>query len=193
VPEWYDVALFPDKEEDVVKTAVILGFTAFALMAGCKSQNSADTIHLKPKWQGAPYHIAFDTAPAKASAAGITIPDVKYTANPDMLENRAVLLVRFDAPDAAKDQTMMNQMVMGPVDIHGTEGALPPNYMNAADQGLATLLTANHVNGKVKVSVMLARSSINSTPGESEIEENRLSDWLATDLVFKNPHHGRKL
>lgn len=176
-----------------MKSAVILGFGALALLAGCKSQNSADTIHLKPKWQGTPYHIAFDTAPVKASAAGISIPDVKYTANPDMLENRAVLLVRFDAPDAAKDQSVMNQMVMGAVDIHGTEGALPADYMNAVDQGLATLLAANHVNGKVKVSVMLARSSINSTPGESEIQENQLSDWLSTDLVFKNPHGGRKL
>lgn len=177
-----------------MRRGILLGIGALALLAGCKSQKeSAYTVHLKPKWQGEPYHIAFGSAPAKASAAGITIPAVKYTANPDMLENRAVLLVRFEAPEAAKDQTLMNQMVMGAVDIHGTEGTLPADYMDAVDQGLATLLAANHVNGKVKVSVMLARSSINSTPGESEIQENQLSDWLSTDLVFKNPHGGRKL
>lgn len=177
-----------------MRKAIILGIGALALLAGCKSQkDSAYTVHLKPKWQGEPYHIAFDTAPAKASTAGITLPDLKYTANPDMLENRAVLLVRFEAPQAANDQTLMNQMVMGPVDIHGTEGTLPADYMDAADQGLARLLAANHVSGKVKVSVMLARSSINSQPGDAEIEENRLSDWLSTDLVFKGAHAGRKL
>lgn len=170
----------------------MLGIGALALLAGCKSQKDY-TIHLKPKWQGEPYHIAFDTAPAKTSAAGITLPAVKYTANPDMLEHRAVLLVRFDAPESAKDQTVMNQMVMGPVDINGTEGSLPADYMEAADQGLARLLAANHINGKVKVSVMLARSSMNSQPGEAEIEENRLSDWLSTDLVFKGAHTSRKL
>jgi hypothetical protein len=177
-----------------VRRAIILGIGVIALLAGCKSQkDSAYAIHVKPKWQGEPYHIAFDTAPVKASAAGITLPAVKYTANPDMLENRAVLLVRFDAPEAAKDQTVMNQMVMGPVDIHGTEGVLPADYMDAADQGLARLLSVYHVNGKVKVSVMLARSSINSQPGEDEIQENQLSDWLSTDLVFKSPHGSHKL
>ena len=173
-----------------MKKAVILAFGALLFLVGCKSQANSDTIHLQSQWQGQPYHIAFDTKATKPSPAGITIPDIKYTANPQALENRACLIVRFDPSVVKKSESVMNQIVMGPVDMHGTAGALPADYMEVTDQSLAKLLNVYKVKGKVKVSVMLAMSSISSQPGNDEIAENQLSDWMSTDLVY-TPHKGR--
>lgn len=168
-----------------MKKAILLAIGALVFLVGCNNQNSKYTVKLQPKWQGAPYHIAFGTPPAKPNAAGITIPDVKYTANPNMLENRACLVVRFDPPAGVGDgQTVMNQVIMGPVDIKGAAGMLDPDYMGAADQALARLLSVYKIEGKVKVSVLLARPLL-SNAGASQIQENSLSDWLATDLVYK--------
>ena len=168
---------------------LVLG--GFVILAGCKSQSDAGALHLQPQWQGAPYHIAFAGKPAKPDASGITIPDIQYTANPDQLENRACLVVKFDSSGIANNSTVMNQMVMGPVDIHGAQGTLPADYMQETDQGLAKLLEAYNVKGKVKVSVLLARSSIPSQAGPDEIAENQLSDWLSLDVDFKSPHARR--
>ena len=193
VPEWYSGALLDRNKEGILrKGIIIIAIGGLALLAGCKSSGkSAYTIQVKPKWQGAPYHISFDTKATKANPSGITIPDVKYTANPDALENRACLIVRFDPSAATKGGTVMNQVVMGPVSISGTQGSLPADYMDAADKGLSQLLEAYGVKGKVKVSVMLAMSSISSQPGDDEIAQNRLSDWLSTELDYKNPHPAR--
>jgi len=175
-----------------LRKGIILAIGALAFLVGCKSQgNSADAIHLQPKWKGQPYHISFDTKSTKPSTAGITIPDIQFKANPQALENRACLIVRFEAPKTTQNQSMMNQIVMGPTDIHGAEGTLPAEYMNVADTSLAHLLDSYHIKGKVKVSVLLARSSINSQPGNDEIAENQLSDWLSTELDYKGPRRAR--
>lgn len=174
-----------------MKKGILLAIGALAFLVGCNSQNSKYTMKLQPKWQGTPYHIAFDASPVKASTAGIAIPDVKYTANPAMLENRACLVVRFDPPAGVGDgQTVMNQVIMGPVDIKGAAGTLDPDYMKAADQALAQLLSVYKIKGKVKVSVLLARPLL-SNAGQSQIQENSLSDWVATDLVFNGTHATR--
>ncbi|MGH9590759.1 MAG: hypothetical protein ACRD25_10200 [Terracidiphilus sp.] len=175
-----------------MKKGILLAIGALAFLVGCNNQQSSNyTMKLQPKWQGTPYHIAFDAPPAKPNAAGITIPDVKYTANPDMLENRACLVVRFDPPAGVGDgQTVMNQVIMGPVDIKGAAGMLDPDYMGAADQALAQLLSVYKIKGKVKVSVLLARPLL-SNAGESAIQENSLSDWVATDLDYKAVHPKR--
>jgi hypothetical protein len=44
----------------------------------------------------------------------------------------------------------------------------------------------------VNVSVLLARSSLNPSADDGEIDAKRLSDWLSTGTVFKNPHPGCK-
>lgn len=169
-----------------MKKGILVAIGALAFLAGCNNQQQA--IKLQPKWQGAPYHIAFDTATGKPNAAGITIPDVKFTANPQMLENRACLVVRFDPPaGVGSNQTVMNQVIMGPVDIKGAAGMLDPDYMGAADKALAQLLSVYKIKGNVKVSVLLARPLL-SNAGESQIQENSLSDWVATDLVYKSGH-----
>ena len=169
---------------------MILAIAGLALLAGCGDQgDKAAKVTLKPKWQGARYHIAFDTKPAKPNPAGVTIPAITYTANPEELETRASLVVRFDSSAVTKHEgPMMNQMIMAPVDIHGAEGTLPPDYMDIANRDLAKFLGAYCMKGKVKLSVALARSSLSNRAKDSEIDAKRLSDWLPIEVVFKNPH-----
>jgi hypothetical protein len=172
-----------------LRKGIILAIGAMALLAGCGNQaDKASNVPVKPKWQGAPYHIAFDTQAKKPNPAGVTIPTIKYTANPDALEKRVSLVVRFDTSGATKQGPMMNQMIMGPVDITGVEGALPADYMDAADKGLARFLGAYCIKGKIKISVALARSSLTSQAEDAEVDAKRLSDWLPIEIVFKNPH-----
>lgn len=167
---------------------IILAIGGLALLAGCGSQgDKASNLPVTPKWKGAPYRIAFDTQPAKPNPA-VIIPEVKYTANPEALETRATLVVRFDSLGVTKSEPTMNKMIMAPVDIRGAEGALPADYMEVANKGLSTFLAAYCVKGKIKLSVALARSSLTSQAGDAEVDTKRLSDWLPVEVVFKNPH-----
>jgi hypothetical protein len=162
-----------------------------ALLVGCQNQaNKASNVPATPKWQGAPYHIAFDTKAAKPNPAGVTIPIVKYTANPDALEKRVSLVVKFDASAVTKHGPMMNQMIVAPTDISGAEGALPADYMDAADKDLSRFLAAYCIKGKIKISVALARSSLSNQASDDEVDAKRLSDWLPIEVAFKNPHPG---
>ncbi len=136
----------------------------------------------------APYHIAADAKAAKPNPAGITIPAIKFTANPKALEKRASLVVRCNVPGATKDEPQMSQLIMVPTDISGAEGVLPADYMDAADRGLASFLGAYCVKGKVNISVALARSSLTIRAENAEVDAKRLSDWLPIEVVFKNPH-----
>jgi hypothetical protein len=172
-----------------VRKGIVLALGGLALLAGCGNQeDKASNIPVKPKWQGASYHILFDTKAAKPNPAGITIPAINYTANPEALEKRATLVVRFDSSGAKTNRQVMDQMIMGPVDISGAEGTLPADYMDAANKGLARLLGAYCMKGKIKVSVALARSSVSPQAADAEINSKRLSDWLPIEIVFKNPH-----
>ncbi len=172
-----------------MRKGIILAISGLAFLAGCGNQgDKASNIPATPKWKGAPYRLAFDTKVAKPNPAGVTIPVIKYTANPDSLETRAILVVRFDSSGVKKDQPVMDQMIMAPVDISGAEGALPADYMDMANKGLARLLGAYCIKGKVKVSVALARSSLTPQAAEDEVNAKRLSDWLPIEVVFKNPH-----
>ena len=172
-----------------MRKGIILAIGGLALLAGCGNQgDKASGIPVTPKWKGAPYHIAFDTQAAKPNPAGVTIPAIKYTANPDALEKRATLVVRFDASGVTKQGPIANQMVMPPVDISGTEGALPADYMDLADKELSKYLGAYCVKGKIKITVAIARSSLTNQAGEAELNAKRLSDWMPIEVVFKNPH-----
>ena len=155
-----------------MRKGIILAIGGLAFLAGCGNQgDKASNIPVTPKWKGAPYHIAFDTKAAKPNPAGVTIPAIKYTANPDALEKRASLVVRFDASGVTKQGPMMNQMIMAPVDISGTEGALPADYMDLADKELSTFLGAYCIKGKIKISVALARSSLTSQATDAEVDD----------------------
>ena len=171
-----------------MRKSIMLAIGALALLAGCESQPKASNIPAKPKWQGAAYHLSFDAPPAKPNPAGVTIPGIKYSANPDALERRAALVVRFDAAGAGKNGPIANQMIMGAIDIPGTDGALPADYMNLASTNLSRFLGAYCIKGKIKISVALASSSLQSSADDAEVDAKRLSDWLPTEVVFKNPH-----
>ncbi len=177
-----------------MRKVIVLAIAGLALLAGCENQgNKAANVPVTPKWQGAPYHISFGKAPAKPSTSGVTLPPIQYTANPDALETRATIVVRFD-PSAIKtsavkkDQEIINQMIMAPVDIKGAEGTLPADYMEAVNKNLAGLLGAYCINGKVKITVAIARSSLSMTADEAEISQKILSDWQSVEVVFKNAH-----
>lgn len=175
--------------------AVTFAVGATAFLAGCGPQDKNSGIALKPKFTGPPYHLTLAAPPAKPNKSGLTIPPIKYTAAPnapsDALTTRAILVVRIDTSSIKSKGTMaMDQIIMGAVDIPGTDGALPAEYMDAADQGLATLLEEYCVKGKVKITVALTQSSLSSTAGDAQIDDKRITDWLPVDLVFKNPHPG---
>ncbi len=174
-----------------MRKTIIVALGALAFLAGCGNQgNKASNVPAKPKWQGAPYHIAFDTAALKPNPVGVTIPVIKYTANPDFVEKRATLVVRFDPSAITKNAPAMNQMVMAPVDISGTEGALPADYMQIANQQLSKFLGAYCLKGKIKITVAIAKSSLTTQAGDAELDEKRLSDWLPLEVEFKKPRPG---
>ena len=170
-----------------MRKTILLVLGGLLLVAGCEGNKQA-TVPATPKWKGLPYRLAFDTKERKPNPAGLTIPTVKWTANPDMLERRAAVVIRFDVSGGKKDDAVMNQMVMAASDIPGEEGALPADYMDQMSKELANYLGAYCLKGKVKIQLAFERSSLNPRPNESELEEKRLSDWLPTEVDFKNPH-----
>jgi hypothetical protein len=185
--------------EDTLKNtfifASLLAAGTLALLSGCGPQDKNSGIAMKPKFTGPPYHLSLAATPAKSNKSGLTIPPIKYAADPnapsDALSTRAILVVRIDTSSLKSKGTMtMDQIIMGAVDIPGTDGALPADYMDVTDQSLATLLEEYCVNGKVKINVALTQSSLSSTAGDAQIDDKRITDWLPVDLVFKNPHPG---
>lgn len=174
-----------------MRKGILLAIAGLIFLAGCDMGGKPANVPAQPKWKGPTYRIAADTQPAKPNPAGVTIPDIKFTANPDALETRATLVIRFDASELTKAKSegpAMNKMIMAPVDIHGAEGALPKDYMDLASKDLSRFLGAYCIKGKMKISVALARSSLTSQAGDSEVENKRLSDWLPIDVDYKNPH-----
>lgn len=171
-----------------MRKRIILAIAGLVFLAGCGNGEKAANVPATPKWQGAPYHLALAAPPAKPNSAGVTLPAIKYTANPDALERRASVVIRFDESAAKTNQQVINQMIMAPVDISGTDGTLPADYMDLVNKNLAGLLGAYCIKGKVKITVALARSSLSLTADQAEIDNKRLSDWLATEVTFKNPH-----
>lgn len=172
----------------VVSAGVLIAGLAF--VAGCGTAGEKAGVPVEPKWKGAPYHIAFDTPPAKSNPSGITIPGVKFTANPEAVETRALLVMKFGTAGAGEEG--QHRMVGAPVDIKGTDGTLPKDYMDRVSTGLAEYLGSYCMKGKVDVSVALARSSLNPQASDGEMDAKRLSDWLPIQLDFKNPHKSPK-
>ena len=162
---------------------------ALVLLAGCQEQtNQASNAPSKPKWQGKPYRIAFGAAPAKLDPSGVTLPGIKFTANPDDVQTRADLVVQVDVSGVKRPFTVPDLMIMAPTDISGTDGALSGDYISATDKQLANMLAADCMKGKVKVSVALVRSTLPPGATDDQVNIKRMSDWLPTEIVFKNPH-----
>lgn len=174
-----------------MRQGILFAIAGVIFLTACGDQgNKTANVPTTPKWKGTAYHISADTAAVKPNAAGVTIPVIKYSANPDALERRISLMVRFDTSGVKQneDQPTMDQMIMAPADISGADGALSADYMDAADTGLARLLGSYCLKGKIKLLVGLANSSITPRAGEAEVNSKRVSDWLPIEVVFKNPH-----
>jgi hypothetical protein len=176
-------------EEDDVRKTFMMTTAALMFLVGCGNQsNQASSTPPTPKWKGAPYHLEFGAPPAKPNPSGLTIPPIKYTANPDMLETRADLVVQFDTSSVKRDTPVPDQMIMGAVDISGTDGALPADYVDTASKELAKMLGSYCISGPVKMSVALTKSSLSITANDDQVNAKRMSDWMPITLVFKNPH-----
>lgn len=176
-----------------MRKAILLAMGVVLCLAGCGPEaKEAPGVPVAPKWKGPAYHLAFDTKAAKPNPSGVTLPAIQFTANPDALEKRATLVVRFDSSVVKTNNTVINQVILAPFDISGDDGALSADTMDIADKGLAHLFSTYCIKSKVNVSVLLARSSLNPNASDSEIDGKRMSDWLSTDVVFKNPHPGCK-
>ena len=174
-----------------MRKGIFVAIAGLALLAGCDQGDKTANIPAQPKWKGEPYRLALDTKAVKPAPTGVTLPGIKYTANPDALEGRATLVIRFDAAELTKNNAngpMMNKMIVGAVDIHGADGALPADYMDMASKSLSRFLGAYCVKGKMKITVALARSSLTNQAGDAEVDNKRLSDWLPVEVDFKNPH-----
>lgn len=170
---------------------LFIALASLSLLAGCSSANKTATAPAEPKWKGQPYRLTLDPATVKPNPAGVTLPGIKWTANPEELQRRITMVVHFDASGSAKQDgaPIANQMVMYPVDIPATpEGAVPADYLAAADKELSKYLGAYCVKGKIKITVALAQSSLTNQAGEAEMNAKRISDWLPIDVDFKNPH-----
>lgn len=172
-----------------MKKGILLLVGGLALLVGCGNQGGKSAgATAEPKWKGAPYRLSFDTQANKPVKGAIALPIVKYTANPDALETRAILVTRFEASGPTVQGPVVNRMIGTAVDVRGAEGALPADYMERASKGLAEYLGDHCLGGNVKVSVALARSSLSPGAAEAEIDAKRLSDWLSTYVDYKNPH-----
>ena len=168
---------------------MIVMIGGLALLAGCGNQgNKAANVPTTPKWQGAPYHIALDTKASKPNPSGVAIPAIHFTANPDALERRASLVVRFDSAEKMKKRTGDEQDHHGPGGYFGRGRHSSRRLYELADKGLSGFLGAYCMKGKIKVSVALAMSSLTSQAGDAEVDQKRLSDWLPFEFVFKNTH-----
>jgi hypothetical protein len=176
-------------EEDGVRKGIFLAIGVVALLAGCGNQgDKAAGIPTEPKWKGLPYRLEFDAKAVKPNPAVVTIPPVKYTANPEALETRALLVFKFATPGAAGQDPVERLMIGAPVDIKGEDGSIPADYLGRASKGLAEYLDSYCLQGKIDVSTALARSSLNPQAGIAEVDTKRLSDWQPTEVVYKNPH-----
>jgi hypothetical protein len=174
-----------------VRRGILFAIGGLAFLAGCGNQGDKTAgIPVEPKWKGPAYRLTFDAKAPKPSTAGITLPAIDFTANPDALEKRATLVVRYDSSGVKTDKAIINQMILAPVDISGADGTLPADYMELADKGLAQLTEAYCMKGNVKVTVALARSSLSQQAGDAEINDKRLSDWVTTEVAIKNPKKG---
>ena len=167
---------------------LFLAIAGFVFLMGCgDTGNPPANNAAAPKWK-APYNLALTNQTRETSRTGVTLPAIGYTVTTKEWERRAALVIKFDASGAKKPQPGGDRLIMEPVDIPGSGGNLPSDYMNSADKQLAKMLSDRCMNGTVKINMAIARSSIRPNAEDAEINSKLLSDWLPAEVVFKNPH-----
>jgi len=95
--------------------------------------------------------------------------------------------VKVDVSGVKGKDSVPDMMIMAPTDISGADGPLSADYVDLASKQLTQMLTGYCLNGKVNLSVALARSTLNMTSTDDQIDAKRLSDWTPIVLDFKNP------
>jgi len=156
------------------------------LLAGCGNQGAKTGVVTDQKWKGLPYRLTLDTKAVKPNPGAVTIPAVTFVANPEAVETRAILVMRFVAL-GTPDQTP-HLMVGTPVDIHGENGSLSADYLTEASKSVTDYLAARCIQGNVKVSLALARSSVKPQAEDAEVDSKRLSDWVSFQTTYKKAH-----
>ena len=142
----------------------------------------------QPNGRAPAYRLAFGAQLANPHAADLTLPPIKYTANPDDVQTRADLVVQVDVSGVKRAAPVPDLMIMWPgTDISGAEGALSADYMDATRESLAKMLASYCMKGKVKLSVALVRSSLPPGATDDQVNDKRLSDWLPMVVDFRNP------
>lgn len=160
----------------------------WAFLAGCGEMgNTPLTDSAAAKWKP-PYHLELGTLATKPNPAGVTLPPLSYKADTKEWERRAALVVRFDGSGGKNDQPAKDRVILAAVDIPGTGGNLPSDYLDAADKQLGKVLAERCMKGTVKLNLALVRSSIRPDAEDAEIKAKLLSDWLPAEVAFKNPH-----
>lgn len=160
----------------------------FAFLAACDEMgNKPYDDPAAAKWKP-PYHLELATQAPKPSAAGVTLPGISYKSVTKEWERRAALVVRFDGSGIKGDQPGKDRVILPAVDIPGSGGNLPSDYLDTANKQLGKVLADRCMKGTVKVSLALVRSSIRPDAEDAEINAKVLSDWLPAEVVFKNPH-----
>jgi hypothetical protein len=164
---------------------------ALVLLVGCGTQaNKSASDAAQKKWKGAPYRLALDAKAPKPNPVGVTIPPVNYTGNPEALESRAILVMRFTA-GPANQEPVQRHMIGEAVDIHGAEGTLPADYMNRASKSLSDYFTSSCIQGKVDMTMALARSSLSPGASDAQLDAKLISDWLPFSVVYKKKPHAK--
>ena len=171
-----------------MRKRLFLAITGLALLAGCGDMGNKPYESAVPAKYKPPYHLELATETPKPNPAGVTLPAISYKSDTKDWQRRAALVVRFDPSGAKNARPGKDRVILEAVDIAGTGGNLPSEYLDAAEQQLAKLLADRCIKGKVVINLALVRSSIRPDAEDAEINAKLLTDWLPAEVVFKNPH-----
>lgn len=168
-----------------MRRTIISTIAATVILAGCQAPPAPPA----PKWEGAPYRLTAGAQPDKSNPAGVTLPAIYFTANPDAVERRANLVMRIDTTGLKKPaKEAPDEVLMKPTDISGARGQLSDSYLDDSSKELAKILTFYGLKGNVKVNIALVKSSVMMSAPDAQVDVHRLSDWLPVVVAFKNPH-----
>ena len=167
-----------------MRKAIISAIAATVLLAGCQAPQTPP----KPKWEGAPYRLTLGAQPTKSNPAGVTLPPIYYTANPEAVRRRINLVMRIDTTGLKNPGKAPDEILMKTTDISGPRGELSASYLDDSSAALAKLLSVYCLKGNVTVKIALVDSIIMITATDAQVDNHRLTDWQPIVLVFKNPH-----
>ena len=170
-----------------MRKAIIITIGALGFLAGCGNQdNSLPAFPFRPSGRALPTisHLA-RRQPSPTRRASPFRPS----------STRPIPTCSRPEPTSSSNSTPRQRrapagdgpMVMGAVDVSGTEGELPAAYVDKASADLANMLAGYCVKGKVKISVVLTKSSIPLSATSDLVNARRLSDWRRSSSSSRTP------